>query len=121
MNMICIGVKREEDIINFFKRKNFIFSFLSDETIVKQAMDKFGLSKTAAQRYNQEYVVQLREQLNSYIEEQTENQASKEEIIKNCAEKFALQQNDISEYIRRLNLYQMMDQTTQKLFEGVCF
>ena len=58
-------------------------------------MERFGLRKTAAQRYNQEYVVQLREQLNSYIEEQTEKQTSKEEIIKNCAERFALKRPKI--------------------------
>lgn len=121
MNMSCAGVKREEEIINFFKKKDFIFLFFSDETIIKQAMERFGLRKTAAQRYNQEYVVQLREQLNSYIEEQTEKQTSKEEIIKNCAERFALKRCDISEYIRRLAIYQKMDEMTQKLFEGVCF
>ena len=121
MNKICIEAKREEEIIKFFKKKDWIYLFFSDETIVKQAMERYGLSKTAAQRYNQEYVVQLREQLNSYIEEQTEKQAAKEEIIKNCAEKFTLKKSDISEYIRRLELYQMMDEMTRNLFEGVCF
>lgn len=112
MNMSCLEIKREEEIIKFFKRKDWIYLFFSDETIVKQAMERFGLSKTAAQKYNQEYVVQLREQLNSYIEEQTEKQAPKEEIIKNCADKFALKKSDISEYIRRLELYQLMDEVT---------
>ena len=91
MNVNCIGVMREEEIINFFKRKDHM------------------------------YTVRLREQLNIYIEEQTEKKISKEEIIKNCAKKFALQQNDISEYIRRLRIYQVMDEMTQKLFEGICF
>ena len=121
MNTSCLEVKREEEIIKFFKKKDFIFSFFSDETIVKQAMEQFGLSKTAAQRYNQEYVVRLRERLNSYIEEQTHKQISKEEIINSCAEKFELQKSDISDYIRRLKIYQKMDEMTQKLFEGVCF
>ena len=121
MNSSCLEVKREEEIIKFFKKKDFILSFFSDETIVKQAMEQFGLSKTAAQRYNQEYVVRLRERLNSYIEEQTHKQISKEEIINSCAEKFKLQKSDISDYIRRLKIYQKMDEMTQKLFEGVCF
>lgn len=121
MNTSCLGVKREEEITNFFKEKDFIFFFFSDENIVKQAMERFGLSKTAAQRYNQEYVVRLREQLNSYIEEQTHKQISKEEIINSCAEKFEVQKSDISDYIRRLKIYQKMDEMTQRLFEGVCF
>lgn len=44
-----------------------------------------------------------------------------EEIINSCAEKLELQKSDISDYIRRLKIYQKMDEMTQKLFEGVCF
>ena len=119
--MSSVEVKREDEIIRFFKKKDFIYLFFADETIIKLAMERFGLSRTAAEQYNQEYVVQLREQLKAYIEEQTEKQTAKEEIVKNCAEKFELPRNDISGYIRRLEMYQMMDETTQKLFEGICF
>ncbi len=121
MNTICIEAKREEEIIKFFKKKDWIYLLFSDETIIKLAMERFGLSKTAAQSYNQEYVLQLREKLNSYIEEQIEKRTSKEDIVKSCVEKFSLKKSDISEYIRRLELYQMMDEMTRNLFEGVCF
>lgn len=121
MNMSCMEAEREKEIIEFFKQKEFVFLFFADETIIELAMERFGISKTAAKRYIREYVVPLRKHLNSYIYEQMEAETPEEEIIKNCVEKYTYEKSDISDYMRRLKMYLSVNEMTQKLFEGVIF
>ena len=84
-------------------------------------MEKFGLSRTAAERFNQEYTVPFRTRLNHFINEQNEKRIPKEDIILACVEKFSVKYNEIEQYIRRLHWFQLMDAMTQKLFEGIYF
>lgn len=121
MNMIYAKEANEDEIINYFSDKEHIFFFHTDETIVKRAMDKFGITETEAKSYNQKYTVSFRTKLNNFINEQEEQMIPKEDMISACAEKFALKHGEIEEYIRRLYWFQRMDEDTQKLFEGICF